>query len=73
MRFDELKNAAHKQGFASLAEVEKAILEPDGSLSFLGKQPEPEIVRHQELLHKIENLNHEWIALRGEMEKRPAR
>lgn len=68
----ELEIAAHKQGFASLKDVEKAVLEPDGSLSFIGKQPEPDVVRHQELVQKIDNLNRELIALRGEMAKHQA-
>lgn len=68
----ELEIAAHKQGFASLKDVEKAALEPDGSLSFIGKQPEPDVVRHQELVQKIDNLNRELIALRGEMAKHQA-
>lgn len=68
----ELEIAAHKQGFATLAEVEKAILEPDGSLSFIGKQPEPEVVRHQELVQKLNQMSLEIVALRGEIAKHQA-
>ena len=32
----ELEIAAHKQGFASLDEVERAVLEPGGGISFFG-------------------------------------
>src|SRR6202171_1100876 len=42
----ELESAAHKQGFASLDEVECAMLEPGGTFSFIGKKPTPEAERH---------------------------
>ena len=34
----ELEAAAHRQGFASLEEIARAVLEPGGTLSFLGKE-----------------------------------
>ena len=60
----ELEAAAHKQGFASLAEVERAVLEPGGTLSFVGKQPPPEAARHQELLDRLERITRELAQLR---------
>src|SRR5689334_13840840 len=35
----ELEAAAHRQGFASLDEIDRAILEPGGSICFLAKKP----------------------------------
>jgi uncharacterized membrane protein YcaP (DUF421 family) len=67
----ELEIAAHKQGFGSLAEVERAVLEPGGSISFMGKKPEPVEERHQELLARLDQVTTELAALRAEMEKRP--
>jgi uncharacterized membrane protein YcaP (DUF421 family) len=61
----QLQAAAHKQGFASLSEVEQCVLEPGGTLTFLGKKPGVEDVRHQELLGKMESLAHEISLLRG--------
>src|SRR5574337_35420 len=52
----ELEAAAQKQGLASLDEVERAVLEPGGTLAFVAKQPEPEIVRHRELLARLDQL-----------------
>jgi uncharacterized membrane protein YcaP (DUF421 family) len=60
----ELETAAHKQGFASLSQVERAILEPGGTLSFFGKKPAPEEARHHELLQKLDALSREVVALR---------
>jgi uncharacterized membrane protein YcaP (DUF421 family) len=61
----QLEAAAHKQGFDSLSEVEQCVLEPGGTLTFLGKKPSGEDVRHQELLSRLERLTHEISLLRG--------
>jgi len=61
----QLEAAARKQGFASLREVEQCILEPGGTLTFLGRKPSGEDVRHQELLGRLELLAQELAALRG--------
>lgn len=60
----ELEAAAHRQGFASLAEVEKAVLEPGGTLSFIGKQSPPEEKRQREILDRLERLAQELAQLR---------
>jgi len=61
----QLEAAARKQGFQSLHEVDQCILEPGGTLSFVGKKPATEDVRHQELLTKLERLSQEIMLLRG--------
>jgi uncharacterized membrane protein YcaP (DUF421 family) len=60
----ELEAAAHKQGFSSLKEIERAVLEPGGTLTFIGKKPLPEALRHQELLTRLDQLTREVAALR---------
>jgi len=65
----ELEAAAHRQGFASLDEIERAILEPSGTICFVGKTPSVEASRHQELLARLDQLGRELAALRG---SRPA-
>ncbi len=62
----ELEAAAHKQGFASLDEVERAVLEPGGGVSFVARRPPPEESRHQELLTRLERLATDVAALRTE-------
>src|SRR5205807_1616329 len=42
----ELETAAHKQGFGSIDEVDRAILDPGGTISFCAKKPTPDIERH---------------------------
>ncbi len=61
----ELEAAAHKQGFASLSEVEQAVLEPGGTIAFIGKKPEPEAARHQEIVARLDQMTRELAALRA--------
>jgi uncharacterized membrane protein YcaP (DUF421 family) len=62
---EQLEAAARKQGFASLAEVEECVLEPGGTLCFVGKKPGTEDLRHKELLGRLERLAQEIALLRG--------
>lgn len=61
----QLEAAARKQGFSSLGEVDQCILEPGGTLSFIGKKPDADVVRHRELLERIDRLKEELALLRG--------
>jgi len=61
----ELEEAAHKQGFASLDLIDRAVLEPGGAISFCSKQPEPDEVRYQEILQRLDTLSRDVAALRG--------
>jgi len=60
----ELESAAHKQGFASLEEIDRAILEPGGTICFFAKKPTPESARHQELLDRLDQISAQLAALR---------
>jgi uncharacterized membrane protein YcaP (DUF421 family) len=62
---EQLAAAARKQGFASLSEVEECVLEPGGTLCFIGKKPATEELRHQEVLKRIEKLMEELVRIRG--------
>ena len=59
----ELESAAHKQGFASVDEIDRAILEPGGTICFFARRPTPEGERHAELLAKLERLTAKVEAL----------
>ncbi len=60
----QLEAAARKQGFSSLADVDQCILEPGGTLSFIGKKPDADDKRHRELLERIDHLSEELALLR---------
>jgi uncharacterized membrane protein YcaP (DUF421 family) len=61
----ELEIAGNKQGFGSLDEVDRAVLEPGGQFSFTGKKPAPEAERHSELLARLDEITSELAALRA--------
>jgi uncharacterized membrane protein YcaP (DUF421 family) len=67
IRLPQLETAARKQGFDSLDEVDKAVLEPGGTLVFLRKKPTPDETRQRELLERLERLCDELARLRDEM------
>jgi len=60
----ELEAAAHKQGFASLDEVDRAVLEPGGSIAFFARKPSPESARHNELMSRLDAIAAELASLR---------
>ena len=61
----ELESAAHKQGFASLDEIDRAILDPGGTVAFFARRPSPDATRHQELLARLDAMSAEIAALKG--------
>jgi uncharacterized membrane protein YcaP (DUF421 family) len=61
----QLEAAARKQGFDSLSEVQQCVLEPGGTLTFLGKKPGTDEARHGELLKRFDALAKEMARLRG--------
>jgi uncharacterized membrane protein YcaP (DUF421 family) len=61
----ELETAAHKQGFASLDEIDRAVLEPGGGVSFSGRKPGPDIQRHEAIMARLDELSAQLSALRA--------
>jgi uncharacterized membrane protein YcaP (DUF421 family) len=61
----ELVAAARRQGFGHLSEIEEAVLEPGGIITFTGKKPAPDEMRHQELLQRFAELSKELTAIRS--------
>ena len=61
----ELAAAAHKQGFMSLDEIDRAVLEPGGSISFFGRKPTADSLRHDEVLKRLDRIAVELAALRA--------
>ncbi len=60
----QLEAAGRKQGFESLTEVHQCILEPGGTITFVGKKPGTDETRHKELLDRMEKLMAEVVKLR---------
>ena len=59
----ELEAAARKQGFATLDEVDQAILESGGTITFRGKTPATDEIRHSELMSHLKELRSEVATL----------
>ena len=64
----ELLTMAHRQGFASLEEVESCVLEPGGTFFIQGKTPRLSERYHAELLAKLDHLGREIEHLRRHLE-----
>jgi len=60
----ELEAAAHKQGFSGLAEIDRAVLDPGGSIAFFARKPTPEAERHAELVARLDRIDARLAALR---------
>jgi uncharacterized membrane protein YcaP (DUF421 family) len=60
----QLEAAARKQGFDSLAEVQQCVLEPGGTISFIGRKPDADEARHLELVGRLDKLAQELTRLR---------
>jgi uncharacterized membrane protein YcaP (DUF421 family) len=65
----ELKAAMHRQGICTMEEVEKAVLEPSGVISFTPKTPTPDTQRHDELMGLLRKLTEEVGELKGQARK----
>jgi len=60
----ELESVAHRQGFESIREVQRCILEPGGTLAMFGKKPSTGEVRQEELIARLDEIK-AMLAARG--------
>jgi len=61
----QLEAAARTQGFDTLADVDKCVLEPSGTLAFVGRKPDTDDLRHRELVTHLERLLEEVLRMRS--------
>jgi len=61
----ELEAAAHKQGFASLNEIDRAVLDPGGTIAFFARKPTADSSRHEEVMKRLDQLSAQVAALRA--------
>jgi uncharacterized membrane protein YcaP (DUF421 family) len=60
----ELESVAHRQGFESLSEVQRCILEPGGTLAMFGKKPSTDEIRQEDLISRLDEIK-ALLAARG--------
>ena len=61
----------HRQGFDSLHEVERCMLEPGGTFHIQRKAPGEKDLRHQELVDQLKQLNGK-VDLLAQQQSRPS-
>ncbi len=68
----ELVSAAHKQGFASLEEVARAVIEPGGTISFIGKKPDLATQQFREVVTRLDAIARAVAEIRAGAGPQPA-
>jgi uncharacterized membrane protein YcaP (DUF421 family) len=63
----ELRDAARKQGIASLSDVKTAEMDPNGDLFFIPKRESLEAARHRAILKRLDDLSAQMEGLRAEL------
>jgi len=66
----ELSSAARQQGYLSLDDVARAVLEPGGALTFAPKPETTRVRRHDEIMAKLAVLEDGMSALRRDLTSR---
>jgi uncharacterized membrane protein YcaP (DUF421 family) len=61
----ELEVAAHKQGFSSLDDIDRAVLDPGGGFCFFAKKPTAEDSRHADIMARLDELSAQLSAMRA--------
>jgi uncharacterized membrane protein YcaP (DUF421 family) len=61
---NELETAVQKQGYESIEVIETAKIDPEGNIVFIPKKTHLDEERHNQLLSRLDQLEHEIILLR---------
>jgi uncharacterized membrane protein YcaP (DUF421 family) len=68
----ELEVAARRQGLGSLQDVDRAVLEANGAVTFVAKKPRAAEAKHQDLIRRLDELSTEVKAIRAKLEVKPS-
>jgi uncharacterized membrane protein YcaP (DUF421 family) len=63
----ELLSAVHRQGFESIKEVKKCVLEPNGAFYIEGRKPSESEENHTELVTRLEQIQRELMRIRKQL------
>jgi len=64
---EELLGAIRKQGFDNIDDVERCVLEPNGTFYITGKTPSSGDANHKELLARLDSLQAELTAVKAKL------
>jgi uncharacterized membrane protein YcaP (DUF421 family) len=65
----ELQSVIRRQGFEGIHDIETCILEPGGAFSLKPKSPPADVLRHTELMQRLEALSAQVAAMEEKMAK----
>jgi uncharacterized membrane protein YcaP (DUF421 family) len=63
----ELETAARRQGFSDLREIDRAVIEPGGGISFTGKKPATGEAQYSDLVRRLDTIAVQLNELRTRM------
>lgn len=66
---DQLRTSLNEQGFKSFDEIEKALLEPNGAITFIPKKEFSEKRYREEALARLDQITKELAVLRASLNK----
>lgn len=61
---EELREAANRQGFESLRDVDRAVFNPDGTFSFFRRKPQDTSEQYQEVIARLDRMAEQMVRLR---------
>lgn len=67
----ELETAAHRQGFAGLDEIERASIDPGGTVFFVAKKPTEDEVQYKSLTDRLDTITRQLAEIRDRLQANP--
>lgn len=68
----ELETAAHRQGFGGLQDIERAVIEPGGTIYFVGRKPSPDELQQKALADRLDTITRQLGEIRDRLQSPPA-
>lgn len=63
----ELETAAHRQGFASLKDIERAVIEPGGTISLIGRRPSSDELQQKAVVDRLDAIARQLTEIRAKL------
>ena len=66
----ELETAAHRQGFDGLHEIERAVIEPGGTIFMVGRKPSSDEIQQKALVERLDTISRQLAEIRQSLPPR---